>query len=225
MTREIWFALLTSLALAAAGPAFSQTPVAPPAPELAHPPDAATQPQPAGDPLALTPDDHILGKSGAPITIIEYGSLTCPHCADFAADVLPRLQEKWIDTGKAKLVFRPFPRDDADLHAAAIASCAPADRFYPFIDALFAAQQQWVLASDYKSALARLALLGGMNKTKFDECYDDKAIQDKLLASRLAASQQLAVNSTPTFFINGKRFEGSPTVDAFDAALSKLANS
>jgi protein-disulfide isomerase len=225
MTREIWFALFASLAIAAAAPVSAQTPVVPSAPGLTEPPGATTRAQPAGDPLALAPDDHILGKADAPITIIEYGSLTCPHCADFAAEVLPKLQEKWIDTGKAKLVFRPFPRDDADLHAASIAACAPTDRFYPFIDALFGAQQQWVLASDYKSALARLALLGGMNKTKFDECFDDKAIQDKLLASRLAASQQLAVNSTPTFFINGKRFDGSPTADAFDAALSKLASS
>jgi protein-disulfide isomerase len=225
MKHEIWFALLACLAVAAAEPVFAQTPIVPPAPGLAQPPGATTPAQPAGDPLALTPDDHVLGKPDAPITIIEYGSLTCPHCADFAAEVLPKLQEKWIDPGKAKLVFRPFPRDDADLHAASIAACAPSDRFYPFIDALFAAQQQWVLATDLKAALARLALLGGMNKTKFDECFDNKNLQDKLLASRLAASQQLSVNSTPTFFINGKRFEGSPTVDAFDAALSKLANS
>jgi protein-disulfide isomerase len=218
--REIWFALLTVLPLAAAAPALAQAPAAPPP---AASPGAA--PAQAADPLALTPDDHILGKPDAPITIIEYGSLTCPHCADFAAEVLPKLSQKWIDTGKAKLVFRPFPRDDADLHAAAIAACAAPDRFYPFIDALFAAQQQWVLASNYKAALARLALLGGINKTKFDTCFDDKAIQDKLLASRIAASQQLAVNSTPTFFINGKKFDGTPSVDAFDAALSKLASS
>src|ERR1700733_2694058 len=131
--REIWFALLTALALATAAPASAQAPATPP---------PAASAQPAGDPLALTPEDHILGKPDAPITIIEYGSLTCPHCADFAAEVLPKITQKWIDSGKAKLVFRPFPRDDADLHAAAVATCAPSDRFYPFIDALFAAQQQ-----------------------------------------------------------------------------------
>jgi protein-disulfide isomerase len=209
--RDIWFSLVMILSLAAATPALAQTPNAPP-------PAAAPA---AGDPLAVTPEDRILGKADAPITIIEYGSLTCPHCADFAAEVLPKLTEKWIDTGKVKLVFRPFPRDEEDLHAATLAACVPPDRFYAFIDALFAQQQQWVVASNYKAGLARIALEGGVNKTKFDACFDDKAAQDKLLSARLAATQQLGVNSTPTFYINGKRFDGPPTVEGLDAALSK----
>jgi protein-disulfide isomerase len=90
---------------------------------------------------------------------------------------------------------------------------------------MFASQEQWMAASDHKGALARVALLGGVNKTKFDACYDDKTVSDSLLASRLAASQQLGVDSTPTFFINGKKFDGAPTLDAFEAALTKLAGS
>ena len=213
MRREIWFALVTLMTLALAAPALAQAP--------AKPPPAAAP----ADPLTLTADDRILGKSDAPITIIEYGSLTCPHCAAFDAEVLPKLKEKWIDSGKVKLVFRPFPRDEVDLHAASVALCAAPDRFYPFIDAMFASQEQWMAASDHKGALARVALLGGVNKTKFDACYDDKTVSDSLLASRLAASQQLGVDSTPTFFINGKKFDGAPTLDAFEAALTKLAGS
>jgi protein-disulfide isomerase len=218
--REIWFGLLAILSLATATPALAQAPAAPPPAATAAPPPATPAPA-QGDPLAVTPDDRILGKADAPITIIEYGSLTCPHCAEFAETVLPKLTEKWLDTGKARLVFRLFPRDELDLHAGTLAYCAPPDRFYPFIDALFSQQQQWVTASDYKGALTRIALEGAISKAKFDACFDDKAMQDKLLASRLAASQQLGVNSTPTFFINGKRFEGAPTFDALDAALSK----
>jgi protein-disulfide isomerase len=191
----------------------AQAPVAPPT-------AAAT-----ADPLMLTADDRILGNPDAPITIIEYGSLTCPHCAAFDAEVLPKLKEKWIDSGKAKLVFRPFPRDEVDLHAAAVTLCVDPTRFYAFIDAIFASQEQWIAASDHKAALARIALLGGVSKTKFDACYDDKTVSDKLLASRLVASQQLGVDSTPTFFINGKKFDSAPTADAFDAALTKLAGS
>jgi protein-disulfide isomerase len=213
--REILFALATVLSLAAT-PALAQAPL--------KPPPAAPGPGQA-DVLAMTLDDRVLGNRDAPITIIEYGSLTCPHCAAFAADVLPKLTQKWIDSGKAKLVFRVFARDDADLHAATIAACAPPDRYFPFIDALFASQQQWVLASDYKAALARMALLGGMNKAKFDACYDDKSVQDKILADRLAASKDLGVDSTPTFFINGKKLEGGPTEASFDTALSKLTGS
>jgi protein-disulfide isomerase len=215
MKREIWFALGVALALAAV-PAPAQTPIRPP-------PGVPVQKQ--GNPLAITDDDRILGKPDAPITIVEYGSLTCPHCAAFAAEVLPKLAKDWIDTGKAKLVFRPFPRDDADLHAATVAACAPPDRFYPFIDGLFEAQQQWMAASNMKSALAKLALLGGMNKTTFDSCYDNKEVQDRLLQSRLVAAQQLGVDSTPTFYINGQKFDGAPTESAFQAMLSKAAGS
>ncbi|HEV2188287.1 MAG TPA: DsbA family protein [Stellaceae bacterium] len=213
MRREIWFTLVAVLTLAAAAPALAQAP--------AKPPPAAAP----ADPLTLTAEDRVLGKPDAPITIIEYGSLTCPHCAAFDAEVMPKLKEKWIDSGKAKLVFRPFPRDEVDLHAASVALCAASDRFYAFIDAMFASQDQWMTPSDHKAALARIALIGGVNKTKFDACYDDKAVSDNLLASRLVASQQLGVDSTPTFFINGKKFDGAPTLDAFDAALSKLAGS
>ncbi len=212
MKREIWFAVVAVLSLAAAAPVEAQAPATPPAAAPAKP-------------LALTPDDRILGKADAPITIIEYGSLTCPHCAAFDAEVMPKLKEKWIDSGKAKLVFRPFPRDEVDLHAFAVALCAAPDRYYPFTDALFSSQEQWATASDTKAALARMALLAGVNKTKFDACWDDKSIGDNLLASRLVASKQLGVDSTPTFFINGKKYDGSPTLDAFEAALSKLAGS
>jgi protein-disulfide isomerase len=200
------------MALAAAAPSVAQAPAKPPA--------AAAE-----DPLTLTADDRVLGKPDAAVTIIEYGSLTCPHCAAFDAEVLPKLKEKWIDSGKAKLVLRPFPRDGDDLHAASVALCASPDRFYAFIDAIFASQDQWMAASDKKAALARIALLGGVNKTKFDACYDDKTASDKLLASRLVASQQLGVDSTPTFFINGKKLDSAPTADAFEAALTKLAGS
>jgi len=213
LRREIWFALVTLLTLAAAAPAQAQAP--------AKPPTAAAP----ADPLTLTADDRILGKSDAPITIVEYGSLTCPHCAAFDAEVLPKLKEKWLDSGKAKIVFRPFPRDEVDLHAASVALCVAPDRFYAFIDAMFAGQEQWMAAPDHKAALARIALLGGVNQTKFDACYDDKTVSDNLLASRLIASQQLGVDSTPTFFINGKKFDGTPTADAFDAALAKLTGS
>ena len=106
-----------------------------------------------------------------------------------------------------------------------IALCAPADKFYPFIDTLFGAQRQWVLSKGYKADLARLALLGGMSKKQFEECLANKAVEDKVLQSRLTATEQLSVNSTPTFFINGNKFDGAPEFDAMDAALSKAAGS
>jgi protein-disulfide isomerase len=183
---------------------------------------------PAGNPataLAPTAEDHVLGKAEAPITIVEYASLTCPHCRHFDEEVLPKLKAKWIDSGKAKLVFRDYPLDEPALRAAMVARCAPPDRYFAFIDALFAGQEQWAIAGDYKAALARIALLGGISKEKFAACIADKAIEDKVVASRFNATQQLSVNSTPTFFIAGSKFEGAPTEEALDAALSHAAGS
>src|SRR5213082_3021993 len=158
--REIWFSLVVVLSLSGALPAAAQgTPGA----------DAAKQ-------LAVQPGDRVLGKADAPITIVEYASLTCPHCAHFDVDVLPKLKEKWIDTGKAKLVLRDFPLDEPSLRAAMIARCAPPDRFYAFADTFFASQDKWAGGTkDYREALARLAKFGGMGKDEFDSCLKNTA--------------------------------------------------
>jgi protein-disulfide isomerase len=173
--------------------------------------------------LSVTTDDRILGNPDAPITIVEYASLTCPHCAHFANEVLPELKKKWIDTGKAKLVLRDYPLDEPGLRAAMIARCAPPDRFYAYVDTLFAAQEKWVMAKDYREALARLVKIGGMSKDEFDNCLKNTALENKIVEGRLVASKELDVNSTPTFFINGTKFAGAPTVEEFDKALSGVA--
>jgi protein-disulfide isomerase len=204
--REMWFFLLIVLSLGTLSPT----------PALAAAGDAAKE-------LAVQPSDRILGKAEAPITIIEYASLTCPHCAHFDVTVLPKLKEKWIDTGKAKLILRDYPLDEPALRAAMVARCAPADRFYPLIDTFFAQQEQWVTSRDYRAALEKLVKLGGMSDKEFKACISDKKLEDQVAQSRLIASQQLGVDATPTFFINGKKFDGAPTVEAFDQALSGAA--
>jgi protein-disulfide isomerase len=172
--------------------------------------------------LALNKDDRILGNPDAPITIVEYASLTCPHCAHFTNDVLPELKKKWIDTGKAKLVLRDYPLDEPALRAAMIARCAPPDRYYAYVDTFFGSQEKWVTARDYRDALARLVKLGGMSREEFDNCLKNTALENKIVEGRLIASKELDVNSTPTFFINGTKFTGAPTVEEFDKALSGL---
>ena len=205
--REIWFSLVVVLSLSGALPAAAQgTPGA----------DAAKQ-------LAVQPGDRVLGKADAPITIIEYASLTCPHCAHFATDALPKLKEKWIDSGKAKLVLRDFPLDEPALRAAMVARCAPPDRFYPLVDTFFAQQEQWATSRDYRAALEKLARLGGISNKEFAACISDKKLEDQVAQSRLTAAQQLGVDATPTFFVNGKKFDGAPTLEAFDKALSGAA--
>ena len=206
--REIWFAPLLVLLLACVNPASAQ------------PAGAAAG---AAAPPAVSGQDRILGNPNAPITIIEYASLTCPHCAHFEDAVLPKIKQKWIDTGKAKLILRDFPLDDAALHAAMVARCAPPDRFYPLVETFFQTQDQWVVAKDWKAALQRIAQLAGISKTKFDSCFSDKKLEDEVANSRLNASTKLGVDATPTFYVNGTKFEGEPTVEAFDKLLSGMA--
>lgn len=207
--REIWFAVVAVLSLAGAIPVSAQQPAKPPA-------NAASL-------LAPTPQDRILGKADAPITIVEYASLTCPHCAHFDKEVLPQLKQKWIDTGKAKLILRDFPLDEPALRAAMVARCAPPDKFYPLIDTLFRDQEKWVTSKDYRAALERISKLAGINDKEFKTCISDKKLEDQVAQSRLTGAQQLGVDATPTFFINGTKFDGAPTVQAFDQALSSAA--
>ena len=200
--REIWLAPLVVLLLAAAPPASAQ---------------------PAKAVPTVSDQDRVLGKPEAPITIIEYASMTCPHCAHFSDDVLPKIKEKWIDTGKAKLVLRDFPLDEAALRAAMLARCAPPERFYPIAEGFFRAQSDWVIAGNWRAALKGVAALLGIKGPQFDSCLADKALEDKITQSRLTASTQYGVDATPTFFVNGQRFEGEPSLEAFDKLLSGLA--
>jgi len=209
--QKIWFALFGMVSLILASPRSPEA--ASPLPLLA---DARTA-------LQISKDDRILGNPEAPITIIEYASLTCPHCAHFANNVLPEIKKEWIDTGKAKLILRDYPLDELALRAAMIARCALPDRYYAFADTFFAAQEKWVRSSDYREALARLAKLGGMGQGEFDTCIKNTELENKIVEGRLRATQELDVTSTPTFFVNGTKLAGAPTKEEFEKVLSGLA--
>ena len=168
---------------------------------------------------SVTPQDHVLGKADAPVTIIEYASLTCPHCAAFDRDTLPKIKQNWIDTGKAKLIFRDFPLDGWALRAAMVAHCAPPERYFGFIDALFQEQNVWARATNPEAALGRLAKLGGISDEKFQSCMKDNALADTVAASRVAAEKEYGVESTPTFFINGTKLVGEQSYADFEKAL------
>ncbi len=178
---------------------------------------ATALPTRAADAPTLQANDHVLGNKNAPITIFEYASLTCPHCAAFASDTLPKLQKDWIDTGKAKLVYRDFPLDQSAVVAATVAQCFPPDRYFPFIETLFQTQREWAMGSEAatKTALAHIARLGGMSQAQFDACANDQKLSDSVLNSRLVAQHQYGIDSTPTFFINGTKVEGDLPYDEF----------
>jgi protein-disulfide isomerase len=165
---------------------------------------------------------HVLGNPEAPITIIEYASLTCPHCAEFDKSELPKLKQAYIDTGKAKLIYRDFPLDATALKASMIARCLPSDRYFAFIDALFKQQSNWAYGGDPKTGLLRIARLAGMSQDAFDKCFDDKQIEDQVLQERLDGSRQFNIQGTPTLIVNGKTSDGN-TFEDLDKMLKPLA--
>ncbi|MFN4312337.1 MAG: DsbA family protein [Ferrovibrio sp.] len=167
--------------------------------------------------------DMVLGKPDAKITIIEYASLTCPHCASFHADILPALKTEYIDTGKAKLIYRDFPLDNLAFAGAILARCGGPEKYFTFLNVLFAQQRQWATASDPKAALTQIGRLGGVSADQFDKCLADKPLGDFILQQRLDGNQKFNVNSTPTLIINGKTEAGVPSLDELRKKLDALA--
>jgi protein-disulfide isomerase len=174
---------------------------------------------------AVTAEDRVLGKADAPVTLIEYASLTCPHCAAFEQQNFPMIRKEWIDTGKVKLVYRDYPLDRYALQAAQIARCAPPDRYYAFIESFFDGQLQWATAKDPLAALKGVARLGGMNAAAVDKCLMDLKLQQTIADSRAQAEEIYGVESTPTFFIIGangaNRLVGDLPYEDFAKALSQ----
>ena len=167
--------------------------------------------------------DMVLGKPDAKITIIEYASLTCPHCAAFHADILPALKAEYIDTGKARLIYRDFPLDNLAFAGAILARCGGPEKYFTFLNVLFAQQRQWATASDPKAALIQIGRLGGVSAEQFDKCLADKPLGDFILQQRLDGNQKFNVNSTPTLIINGKTETGVPSLDELRKKLDALA--
>ncbi len=166
--------------------------------------------------------EHAIGDPNAPVTIVEYASLSCPHCATFHTEVLPALKERYIDTGKVRLVFRDFPLEENAFTAATLAHCAGPERQGRFIDVYFRQQQSWAGARDPQAAIRQLAKLGGMSDQQIEACLGDKAAQDAVLQSRLEGQQKHGVRSTPSFVIGGKTYAGSRTVEEFAELIDPL---
>lgn len=171
----------------------------------------------------LTPDDRVLGKADAPITIFEFFSLTCPHCADFSQHTFPKLKTEWIDTGKAKLVYRDYPLDRNALKAALVARCGPPERYPAFVETLFQQQAVWVTQADPAPALRKIAKLGGVSDEQFDKCIADDEMSKAIVAGEFEAQKKYGVESTPTFFVNGKKLVGAMSYDDLAAELGKAS--
>ncbi len=157
--------------------------------------------------------DVVLGSDKAPVTIYEYASMTCPHCAHFSEETFPELKKRYIDTGKVKFIFREFPLDALAAAGFMLARCAGNDKFMPIIETLFAKQGDWVVKEPIEP-LKSIAKQFGFTEESFNQCLANQKVLDGIQAVRDRAVQKFTVNSTPTFFVNGKRLQGDVSIDA-----------
>ena len=162
--------------------------------------------------------DMALGDEKAPVTIIEYASMTCPHCAAFHATTFQEIKKRYIDTGKVRFIFREFPLDQLALAAFLLARCAGPDKYFPMIDTLFQMQKEWVIQKPLGPLLA-IAKQAGMSEQAFNECLQDKKLIDGIEEVRQTA-MKLNVQSTPSFFVNGKPLRGAGNIEDFEKAMA-----
>lgn len=165
--------------------------------------------------------DMAQGDPEAPVTIIEYASLTCNHCADFNNNTKPKLKETYIDTGKVYYVLRDFPFDPIATAAFMLSHCAGPDRYFGFVDTLFGRQTQWAFTQTPMEDLKAIARQGGFSEERFDQCMKDQRIFDHVKEVATRGAKTFGVRSTPTFFINGEKIEGAIPWNEFEPLIEK----
>lgn len=166
--------------------------------------------------------DMALGDPNAPVKIVEYLSMTCPHCATFHNTTFPELKTKYIDTGKVYFVSREFPFDPRAAAAFMLARCAPENQYQSFISVLFKQQQSWATAEDARAALLQIAKLAGFSQETFEACLTNQKLLDDVNATMQRGATEFGVNSTPTFIINGKKYAGALSIEDMSAIIDGL---
>jgi len=164
-----------------------------------------------------------IGKTTAAITVDEYASLGCPHCADFHLNTMPQLKTPYLDSGKVKIVYHFFPLDKASTDAALLVECAP-EQAENIITLLYRQQADWTRDSNYQGKLRSYGAMLGLPEKKIEACLNDTKMRDAILQGRVDANKNLQINATPTFIINGgaSHLEGFQTFDQMAAVLNKL---
>ena len=170
------------------------------------------------------PGDLALGDPDAPVTVIEYFSLTCPHCRWFHQNIYDPLKRDYVDAGKVRFVARDFPLNAPALQAAVLARCAGRDRYLAFIDVLFETFDDWAGSRDYTEKLAQIGELGGVSRDRFDACLADKDLENAIFRTIASAQAEYDVSSTPTVIVNGERYEGKMSFDALAKHIDRLVS-
>ncbi|MBO9420749.1 MULTISPECIES: thioredoxin domain-containing protein [Stappiaceae] len=184
-----------ALGLASAAPAWAQS----------VDEDELLKPGPLGD--------KILGDEAAPVTIIEYASMTCGHCANFHKRTWPDLKKDYIETGKVRFIFREFPLDPVASAAFMLARCAPQEKYFDIVDIMFEEQRAWAFTDNPYQSLLDFSKQIGFTQESFEECLTNQGLLDAVNAVRERGANEFGVNSTPTFFINGEKHSGALSIE------------
>ena len=171
--------------------------------------------------VPFTETQRSLGSPKAPVTVLEFYSLTCPHCGEFASQIMPQIKTKLIDTGKVRFIYHDFPLDQIALKAAQVARYMPLEEYYPFVEALFASQNDWAFqqGENYHDRIYKYAALAGMDQATYDKAWNDQALGQWILAGQQQDEKQYNVDATPTFIINGLKHAGSMDYPTFEALV------
>lgn len=171
------------------------------------------------DPLEADEHDRILGDPDAPVTLIEYSSLTCPHCARFHTQTIPQVKKDWIDSGKVRVIARHFPLDRLALFAALVAECLESnDSYFAFMNLLYKDQNVWARSSDPVSEIAQRGRLVGLSQDDIERCISDESVRRRIVEKMAEGRDDLGVNSTPTILVDGEKVGNS--YDAINEALN-----
>ncbi len=171
--------------------------------------------------------DMALGPADAKVTITEYASMTCPHCAAFNEQVFPKIKAEYIDTGKVRYIFREFPLDIKAAAGSMLSRCianGDPNKYFAVTDLLFKSQSDWVMKNTTES-LTRIGKQAGLSQQQVEDCLKDQALLDKIAADQKYASEVLKVDSTPTFFINGEKIKGEASIEEFEKKINPLLKS
>jgi len=171
--------------------------------------------------------ERVMGDESAPLTIIEYSSLGCPHCMAFHRDTLPMIKKEFIDTGKVRMIYRDFPLGARAMAAAMVARCAPESRYFGMIELFFQKQQEWTHAEDALAAISNVAKFGGMSGDDVVQCMQNQALLDGIRNRAENGQIDFEISATPTFLLggeDGERIEGALSADDFRDVIEKALN-
>jgi len=216
LTRRALLGTVAMASVVAALPMLAGSAFAQDAPESSGDVDMAAVLKPGPLP------DRALGDPNAPVKIVEYMSMTCPHCAHFHNTVFDEIKKKYIDTGKVYFIIREFPFDPRAAAAFMLARCAPEQQYFPFVSMLFKQQQSWATAQDARAALLQMSKMAGFSQESFEACLTNQKLLDDVNATMQRGATEFGVNSTPTFIINGKKYSGDMSVETMSALIDKL---